>query len=75
MRGASVFSSRLVSILCAALVLVLIGASIALLRLEFWGRFKLILPVQSPVNAQSLIGLSFVLTLLFRGENRANEST
>jgi hypothetical protein len=40
-----------------------ISASAVLLRFTSWGPFHLLLPVNSPVNAESVIALSFVLLL------------
>jgi hypothetical protein len=58
-----VFGRRLAVLLLAAAFC----AAAALLRFEFWGPFRLILPVQSPVNAESIIGLAFVLAVLLHG--------
>ncbi len=49
-----------------ALLAAFFGATIVLLRFEFGGSFKLILPVQSPVNAESIIGISFLLLVFVR---------
>lgn len=48
------------------LLAVFFGASAVLLRFEFWGSFRLILPVQSPVNAESIIALDFLLIVFLR---------
>lgn len=48
-------------VIFAALLIVFLGAAATLLRFAFGGPFKLILPVQSPINAESIIGLSFAL--------------
>ena len=34
-----------------------------LLRFVFWGSFQFVLPVRSPVNAESVIAVSFLLLL------------
>lgn len=46
------------------LSIVFAGASAALLRFSIWGPFRLALPVNSPVNAESVVAVSFVLILL-----------
>ncbi len=52
-----------------ALLAVFLGATVVLLRFTFLGPFRLILPVQSPLNAESIIGVSFLLLLLLRLPN------
>jgi len=43
--------------------IVFIGAGATLLRFVFWGSFQFVLPVRSPVNAESVIAVSFLLLL------------
>jgi Dolichyl-phosphate-mannose-protein mannosyltransferase len=52
---------RLLPVICAALLGVFLAASAILLRFEFWGPFRLILPIHSPLNAESAIAVSFLL--------------
>lgn len=46
-----------------------LGASAVLLTFEFRGPFRLILPVQSPINAESIIGLAFLIAIFLRARS------
>lgn len=59
-----------------ALFVIFLGATFLLLRFTFLGSFKLILPVRSPINAESIIGVSFLLLLLLpRSKPAAGNAT
>ena len=47
-------------------MIALVGAGVILLRFAFWGAFRLVLPVRSPVHAEAIVGLSFLLVALMR---------
>lgn len=49
-----------------------LGASAILLRFLFWGSFTLVLPVQSPVNAESILTLAFLLSVFLRMRSPAD---
>lgn len=55
-----------------ALLALFLGAGAVIAALEFRGPFQFVLPVQSPLNSQSLIGLSFLLILLLHGRTLRN---
>lgn len=55
---------RTLFVLRLLLLISFASASAVLLRFTFWGPFRLLLPINSPVNAESVIALSFVLLLL-----------
>lgn len=68
-------STPLRRVVFLALLAAFCGAGAVLLRFALGGSFQLILPVNSPVNAESILGISFLLLLFLQTGTRHVELT